>query len=183
MKPEAWHFCSSPRCRALRGERGECVGIVRNRRGSRPSKGLPLRSRRPPEVWRPSRVPTAPSPSKFPAFPFPALGPGDGPGAHRAGRGRQRERHRDHAPRGRLEDITVTASRTPRAIDRTLAVVTSLSRSDLARTPAPTLDDALRQIPGFPSSPLGKPHRQSHVPGRLAARTRSLGNEPGAGPR
>jgi outer membrane receptor protein involved in Fe transport len=47
------------------------------------------------------------------------------------------------------EDITVTASRTPRAIDRTPAVVISLSRDDLAGTPAPVLDDALRQVPGF----------------------------------
>jgi outer membrane cobalamin receptor len=47
------------------------------------------------------------------------------------------------------EDITVTASRTPRAIDRTPAVVTSLSRGDLAGTAAPVLDDALRQVPGF----------------------------------
>jgi outer membrane receptor protein involved in Fe transport len=47
------------------------------------------------------------------------------------------------------ENVTVTASRTPRAIDRTPAVVTSLSRGDLADTPAPVLDDALRQVPGF----------------------------------
>jgi outer membrane receptor protein involved in Fe transport len=52
-------------------------------------------------------------------------------------------------PDGMAEDVTVTASRTPRAIDRTPAAVTSLSRTDLADTPAPVLDDALRQIPGF----------------------------------
>lgn len=47
------------------------------------------------------------------------------------------------------EEITVTGSRTPRAVASTPAEATTISREGLLATPAPTLDDALRQIPGF----------------------------------
>ena len=47
------------------------------------------------------------------------------------------------------ESITVTATRTETRVADTPASVVVLSREDLARTAAPTIDDALRQVAGF----------------------------------
>lgn len=47
------------------------------------------------------------------------------------------------------EQITVTAERTETRVSDTAASVAVLSSEDLATTPALTIDDALRQIPGF----------------------------------
>ena len=47
------------------------------------------------------------------------------------------------------EHMTVTASRTETRVSDTAASVAVLSAEDLSTTPALTLDDALRQIPGF----------------------------------
>jgi len=47
------------------------------------------------------------------------------------------------------EEITVTATRTPRPVADTAAPATIVPREDLENTPAPALDDALRQVPGF----------------------------------
>ena len=47
------------------------------------------------------------------------------------------------------EQMTVTASRTEARVSDTAASVTVLSAEDLSTTSALTLDDALRQIPGF----------------------------------
>jgi outer membrane receptor protein involved in Fe transport len=47
------------------------------------------------------------------------------------------------------DELTVTATRTERRLGDTAASVAVLSPADLAATAAPTLDDALRQVPGF----------------------------------
>lgn len=47
------------------------------------------------------------------------------------------------------EQVTVTASRTETRLDETAASVRVLSASDLSTTAAETIDDALRQVPGF----------------------------------
>ncbi len=47
------------------------------------------------------------------------------------------------------ERVTVTATRTETRVDETAASVTALSAEDLSTTAALTLDDALRQVPGF----------------------------------
>src|SRR5689334_2723003 len=47
------------------------------------------------------------------------------------------------------DSITVTATRTETRVADTPASVIVLSRETLARTAAPTLDDALRQVAGF----------------------------------
>jgi outer membrane receptor protein involved in Fe transport len=52
-------------------------------------------------------------------------------------------------PPGFAEELTVTAARTSTAQADTPASVVVLSREDLLATPAVTLDDALRQVPGF----------------------------------
>src|SRR5215470_7843865 len=50
---------------------------------------------------------------------------------------------------GMSEQITVTASRTEARVSDTAASIAMLSRNDLASTSALTIDDALRQVPGF----------------------------------
>jgi outer membrane receptor protein involved in Fe transport len=52
-------------------------------------------------------------------------------------------------PLGFAEELTVTAARTSASQADTPASVVVLSRADLLATPAVTLDDALRQVPGF----------------------------------
>jgi outer membrane receptor protein involved in Fe transport len=52
-------------------------------------------------------------------------------------------------PAGFAEALTVTAARTVTAQADTPASVVVLSREELKATPAVTLDDALRQVPGF----------------------------------
>ncbi|HEV7518593.1 MAG TPA: TonB-dependent receptor [Thermoanaerobaculia bacterium] len=47
------------------------------------------------------------------------------------------------------EELTVTATRTERRLGDTAASVAVLSPADLQATAAPTVDDALRQVPGF----------------------------------
>jgi outer membrane receptor protein involved in Fe transport len=47
------------------------------------------------------------------------------------------------------EEVTVTATRTERRLGDTAASVAVLSPADLQATAAPTVDDALRQVPGF----------------------------------
>jgi outer membrane receptor protein involved in Fe transport len=47
------------------------------------------------------------------------------------------------------EHVTVTATRTPTRISETAASVVALGAEDLKSTAAATLDDALRQVPGF----------------------------------
>jgi outer membrane receptor protein involved in Fe transport len=47
------------------------------------------------------------------------------------------------------EELTVTATRTERRLGDTAASVAVLSSQDLGATAAPTVDDALRQVPGF----------------------------------
>ncbi len=47
------------------------------------------------------------------------------------------------------ETLVVTASRAPQPISDAVAPTTVLSRDDLARSPDLTLDDRLRQVPGF----------------------------------
>jgi len=47
------------------------------------------------------------------------------------------------------EELTVTATRTERRLGDTAASVAILSPADLRATAAPTVDDALRQVPGF----------------------------------
>ncbi|MDQ3667901.1 MAG: TonB-dependent receptor [Acidobacteriota bacterium] len=46
-------------------------------------------------------------------------------------------------------DVTVTATRTVTRLDETAASVVVLGRTDLEETAAVTIDDALRQVPGF----------------------------------
>lgn len=53
------------------------------------------------------------------------------------------------APAPLSERVTVTATRTETRLGETAASVVSLSRTELATTAAVTLDDALRQVPGF----------------------------------
>jgi outer membrane receptor protein involved in Fe transport len=48
-----------------------------------------------------------------------------------------------------FEQVTVTATRTERSVGDTPASIAVLSSSDIQNTAALTLDDALRQIPGF----------------------------------
>src|SRR5262245_8265596 len=50
---------------------------------------------------------------------------------------------------GLREDVTVTAARGETRLGDTAARVTVLDEGELAATAAPTLDDALRQVPGF----------------------------------
>lgn len=52
-------------------------------------------------------------------------------------------------PLVRTEDVTVTASRTTTRLADTAARVVILGREEVRETPAGTLDDALRQVPGF----------------------------------
>ncbi len=47
------------------------------------------------------------------------------------------------------EELTVTATRTERRLGDTAASVVVLSAQEISSTAAPTLDDALRQVPGF----------------------------------
>jgi iron complex outermembrane receptor protein len=47
------------------------------------------------------------------------------------------------------EEVTITASRTETRIDETAASVRVVSSRDLSATAAATIDDALRQVPGF----------------------------------
>ena len=56
---------------------------------------------------------------------------------------------RPAVPPSIADEITVTATRTPARLGDTAASVTVLSAEELAATAAPTLDDALRQVPGF----------------------------------
>ena len=49
----------------------------------------------------------------------------------------------------RVEDVTVTASRGPTRLEDTASRVVVLSREAILATPALTVDDALRQVPGF----------------------------------
>jgi len=46
-------------------------------------------------------------------------------------------------------EVTVTASRVPIETNETAASVRVISKADLETTAAPTIDDALRQVPGF----------------------------------
>lgn len=52
-------------------------------------------------------------------------------------------------PAGVVEEVTVTATRTVTRLDETAASVVVLGRADLEATAAVTVDDALRQVPGF----------------------------------
>jgi outer membrane receptor protein involved in Fe transport len=52
-------------------------------------------------------------------------------------------------PRAFAEEVTVTASRRAEAVADTPAAVTVLTAGELAATAAPTVDEALRQAPGF----------------------------------
>src|SRR5919106_2462452 len=47
------------------------------------------------------------------------------------------------------DEITVTATRTEQRLGETAASVVVVSAQELAASAAPTLDDALRQVPGF----------------------------------
>lgn len=47
------------------------------------------------------------------------------------------------------DEVTVTATRTEQRLGETAASVVVLSSEELAATAAPTVDDALRQVPGF----------------------------------
>jgi outer membrane receptor protein involved in Fe transport len=53
------------------------------------------------------------------------------------------------APAPLSERVTVTATRTETRLGETAASIVALSRTELATTAAVTLDDALRQVPGF----------------------------------
>ncbi len=53
------------------------------------------------------------------------------------------------APAPLSERVTVTATRTETRLGETAASIVSLSQTELATTAAVTLDDALRQVPGF----------------------------------
>ncbi|HJQ68858.1 MAG TPA: TonB-dependent receptor [Blastocatellia bacterium] len=53
------------------------------------------------------------------------------------------------APEGVFEQVTVTAARTVARVSDTAASVIVLAPEDLSTTAALTLDDALRQVPGF----------------------------------
>jgi outer membrane receptor protein involved in Fe transport len=53
------------------------------------------------------------------------------------------------APASVLEQVTVTAARTATRISETAASIASLGPEELQTTAALTLDDALRQVPGF----------------------------------
>lgn len=52
-------------------------------------------------------------------------------------------------PRSLRETLTVTATRTPQPMENVPAAVLVVSRPDLERSPAVTLDDTLRQVPAF----------------------------------
>src|SRR5689334_19869696 len=54
-----------------------------------------------------------------------------------------------HSALSTQDSITVTATRTPTRLADTPASVVVLDKTALATAPAPTLDDALRQVPGF----------------------------------
>src|SRR5713226_10099409 len=47
------------------------------------------------------------------------------------------------------DTITLTATRTPTRLSDTPASVVVMSRETIAASAAPTVDDALRQVPGF----------------------------------
>ena len=53
------------------------------------------------------------------------------------------------APAPFSEEVAVTAARTLTRVSETAASVVVISREDVAATAALTLDDALRQVPGF----------------------------------
>jgi outer membrane receptor protein involved in Fe transport len=53
------------------------------------------------------------------------------------------------APAPLSEEVTVTATRTETRLEDTPASIVSLSSTELSTTAAATLDDALRQVPGF----------------------------------
>jgi outer membrane receptor protein involved in Fe transport len=53
------------------------------------------------------------------------------------------------APAPLSEQVTVTATRTQTRLGETAASIVSLSSTDLSTTAAATLDDTLRQVPGF----------------------------------
>ncbi|MEX2222073.1 MAG: TonB-dependent receptor plug domain-containing protein, partial [Candidatus Rokuibacteriota bacterium] len=48
-----------------------------------------------------------------------------------------------------IEPVVVTATRTEQRLGETPASVTVLTREDISRTAAQSLDDLLRQVPGF----------------------------------
>src|SRR6185436_1398888 len=54
-----------------------------------------------------------------------------------------------HSGLSTQDSITVTATRTKTRLADTPASVVVLDRTAIANAPAPTLDDALRQVPGF----------------------------------
>jgi outer membrane receptor protein involved in Fe transport len=60
----------------------------------------------------------------------------------------EREAPSDRTPKA-SDTITVTATRTPTRSSETPASVVVLSRETIAASAAPTLDDTLRQVPGF----------------------------------
>ena len=71
------------------------------------------------------------------------------------------------------EQVTVAATRTETRIGETAASVVVLGSQDLKSTAAITIDDALRQVPGFESiSPQRQSHCKSHYARRLFARPR-----------
>lgn len=47
-----------------------------------------------------------------------------------------------------MDEVVVTASRTPVEAQKATRIVTVISKSDIARTPAQNLNDLLRNIPG-----------------------------------
>ena len=55
----------------------------------------------------------------------------------------------DPAPPPFADTLVVTAARAPERLTDAVAPTTVLTREDLARSPGLTLDDQLRQIPGF----------------------------------
>src|ERR1043166_4620486 len=54
-----------------------------------------------------------------------------------------------HSALSTQDSITVTATRTQTRLADTPASVVVLDRAAIASSPSPTLDDALRQVPGF----------------------------------
>ncbi len=52
-------------------------------------------------------------------------------------------------PKPLHEEIVVTAAAQPQEIGQAAALVSLLTNADLTRSPAMTLDDALRDVPGF----------------------------------
>ena len=97
-------------------------------------------------------VATTSADGSFRSRPREAASPGDGP---RLRRGRGLLVGHGDGPLvlvlqpSRREDVTVTAGRTPTRLGDTAERVIVLGRSDLASSAALTLDDTLRQVPGF----------------------------------